>query len=61
MVPDDSGSSMQQSKGSSKSGWCFVGEDRGFRSCVNVGMNDECMSGEIFSTKELCVNPSLRE
>lgn len=43
-----------------KSGWCFIGEDRGFRSCAQVGVNDTCMSGEIFPSQEICMNPNLR-
>lgn len=43
-----------------KSGWCFVGEDRGFRSCAQVGVNDTCMSGDIFPSQEICMNPNLR-
>lgn len=54
---DDTLSSIQ---GRSKSGWCYIGEDRGFRSCVEVGVNDNCMSGEIFPTHDVCVNPKLR-
>ena len=61
VVPDDAGSTLQQSKGAGKAGWCFVGEDRGFRSCVQVGINDDCVSGDIFPSKDICVNPSLRE
>lgn len=55
---DDTDSNIQ--KGAGKSGWCLVGSDRGVRSCVQVGANDECMSGDIFSTKDICVNPRLR-
>lgn len=43
-----------------KSGYCYVGEDRGFRSCIEVGESTKCMSGEIFPTREVCVNPRLR-
>jgi len=43
-----------------KSGWCFIGEDKGFRSCAQVGVNDQCMSGDIFPSQELCINPNLR-
>jgi hypothetical protein len=57
---DDSYSKIQTSKSSGKSGWCFIGEDRGFRSCVEVGENDKCMSGDIFKSKEICENPTLR-
>ena len=57
---DDSYSAIQMSKSASKSGWCFIGEDRGFRSCIQVGDNDKCMSGDIFPSQEICVNPKLR-
>jgi hypothetical protein len=57
---DDSYSTIQLSKSASKSGWCFIGEDRGFRSCIQVGDNDKCMSGDIFPSQEICVNPKLR-
>ena len=55
---DDSSSNIQN--GAPKAGWCFIGEDRGFRSCAKVGVNDTCMSGNIFPSHEICVNPSLR-
>jgi len=57
---DDSYSSIQQNQTTGKSGWCFIGEDRGFRSCAKVGVNDKCMSGDIFPSHEICVNPTLR-
>lgn len=58
--PDDATSSTQQfQKG--KSGYCYIGEDRGFRSCIKVGEGDKCMSGDIFPTNEICINPNLRE
>ena len=57
---DDSYSTIQMSKSSSKSGWCFIGEDRGFRSCIRVGENNKCMSGDIFPSQEICINPNLR-
>ena len=44
-----------------KAGWCYIGEDRGFRSCAQVGVNDKCMSGDIFPTQEICINPNLRK
>ena len=46
--------------GGGQSGWCFVGEDRVFRSCALVNENDKCMSGDIFPSQELCINPNLR-
>ena len=58
VMPDDSKSSIQTSSG--KSGWCYIGEDRGTRSCSQVGVNDMCMSGDIFPSNEICINPNLR-
>jgi hypothetical protein len=55
---DDSASNIQ--RGTSKGGWCYIGEDRGFRTCAQVGPNDECMSGDIFPSNEICMNPTLR-
>ena len=59
-MPDDAGSVTQLSKAKSKSGFCYIGEDRGFRSCISVGEGDTCMSGDIFPSQELCINPNLR-
>jgi hypothetical protein len=55
---DEASSSIQS--GPPKSGWCYIGEDRGFRTCAEVGPNDKCISGDIFPSQDLCVNPSLR-
>jgi nitrogen regulatory protein PII-like uncharacterized protein len=57
-VADDSTSSIQKSQ--TKGGYCYIGEERGNRSCVRVNENDTCMSGDIFPTREICINPSLR-
>ena len=46
--------------GGGQAGWCYVGEDRGFRTCAQVSANDTCMSGDIFPSQELCINPNLR-
>lgn len=54
---DSASSSIQ---GGGKAGWCYIGEDRGFRSCAQVGVNDSCMSGEIFPSQEICMHPNLR-
>ena len=55
---DEASSSIQN--GAPKAGWCYIGEDRGFRSCAEVGVNDTCMSGDIFPTQQICVNTNLR-
>lgn len=58
VYPDDSLSSIQASSG--KSGWCFIGEQQGTRSCAELGVNDQCMSGDVFPSREICMNPNLR-
>jgi hypothetical protein len=60
-MPDEAGSGTQANKSSKKSGFCYIGEDRGFRSCLKVNDSDECLSGDIFPTREICINPNLRE
>ena len=55
---DDATSNIQG--GAPKPGWCYIGEDRGFRTCAQVGVDDKCMSGDIFPNQEICINPSLR-
>ena len=56
--PDDATSRTQRT---GKSGYCYIGEDRGFRSCINVGEEDICASGDIFPTQAICINPRLRK
>ena len=56
--PDDAMSSIQS--GPQKAGWCYIGEERGYRTCAEVGVNDTCMSGDIFPSQEICINPRLR-
>lgn len=45
--PDDTSSSVQ-----SKSGYCYVGDWKGVKSCVRV--NGDCASGKVFNTEEEC-------
>jgi len=56
--PDDALSSIQGVSG--KSGWCFIGEQQGIRTCAELGVNDKCMSGDIFPSQAICMNPNLR-
>jgi hypothetical protein len=57
----DDSTSVTQKHQSGKGGYCYIGEDRGFRSCVKVEPADKCMSGQVFSRQEICVDPTLRE
>ena len=58
--PDDATSSTQRNQ-KGKTGYCYIGEDRGFRSCIKMEDSDKCMSGNIFPSEEICLNPALRE
>jgi hypothetical protein len=54
--PDES---KHQSESQSKAnGYCFIGEWKGVRSCVRVDQSP-CAT-QVYSTEELCVNPTLR-
>ena len=55
--PDSSDSAVQTG---GKAGWCYVGSERGIRTCAQIGVNDSCLSGDIFPTQDVCMNPSLR-
>ena len=57
-IPDEAGSNTQSKP--SKPSFCYIGEDRGTRSCIQVDKDSNCMSGEIFPSMELCINPALR-
>ncbi len=39
-----------------KSGFCYVGE----QTCVSVTDKDVCMSGDVFPSMDVCINPKLR-
>jgi len=41
-------------------GFCYIGTDRGIRSCIDIKPGDKCMSGQIFPRRDVCVNPTLR-
>ena len=61
VVPEAADATDTTKTPKSKAGFCYIGEDRGFRSCVDVGEGDVCMSGDIFPTEAICINPNLRE
>jgi hypothetical protein len=44
-----------------ENGFCYIGYDSGQRECTNVFDGDICMSGELFPTMDICINPHLRK
>ena len=59
-IPEADTVDVKQRVSSGKKGYCYLGTDRGYRSCVEVNEADTCMSGDIFPTMDVCINPSLR-
>ena len=57
LSPDEADSDIQFAP---KAGYCYVGRDRGARTCAYVGKNDTCMSGKVYPTMDVCINPALR-
>ena len=57
----DDSTSVTQKHQTGKGGYCYIGEDRGFRNCLKVEASDKCMSGQVFSRQDICVDPTLRE
>lgn len=43
-----------------KAGYCYVGVDNGIRGCLKVYKDDTCMSGNVYPTMDICMNPNLR-
>ena len=58
VMPDSSTRSAIQKP--PQKGYCYVGTDRGYRSCIYVKDRKSCMSGQVFPMKEVCEYPGLR-
>jgi hypothetical protein len=42
-------------------GFCYIGFDNHMRECTDVYEGDICMSGQIFPTMDICLNPEFRK
>ena len=56
--PSDGGVAAQKPISAGKAGWCLTGEYQGTRGCVSVGEADRCLSGQLFQSQALCMNPT---
>ena len=56
-IPLQSGSNEH---GSNEQGYCYIGKQNNIRNCAKVSARNKCMSGDIFPTLDLCINPNLR-
>lgn len=57
--PDSSSAPIQNSVSKGKASWCLIGDYNNKRGCVSVNDSAKCMSGEIFPSQEMCLNPNL--
>jgi hypothetical protein len=59
--PDAPENPIQKPISSGKSGWCLVGEYKGRRGCIEVGEQDQCLSGQVYPEQKICLNPALSQ
>jgi hypothetical protein len=55
---DSSETPIQKPITSDKMSWCLVGEYEGKRGCVEVEDANKCLSGQVFPTQQMCLNPT---
>ena len=41
-------------------GYCYIGYDNGQRECIAAYAGETCMSGEIFPSLDICINPKIK-
>jgi hypothetical protein len=58
--PEPDSDILSEIQNNRKTGWCYIGTDRGYRSCVKIGQQDECLSGKVYQTEAICHDPNLR-
>ena len=54
---DVSENPIQKPISSNKNGWCLIGEYENKRGCIEVDDSEKCMSGQVYPTRQACVNP----
>jgi hypothetical protein len=57
--PAESTSPILNNPSVNKNKWCLVGEYNGTRGCIRISDSDKCMSGQVFPSQQLCMNPTL--
>tara|TARA_Y100000816_G_C26067944_1_gene561382 strand:- start:124 stop:1035 length:912 start_codon:yes stop_codon:yes gene_type:complete len=45
---------------SQQHGYCYIGKINDSRYCTKVTAKNKCMSGDIFPSMDLCINPNIR-
>jgi hypothetical protein len=57
--PDTTENPIQNPISQDKNSWCLVGEYKGRRGCIEVSEHDKCMSGQVYPSQKMCLNPTL--
>jgi hypothetical protein len=60
-MPDKTTSTIQQPITAAKQNWCLVGDFNGQRGCIAVEDAGKCMSGQVFPSQQLCLNPTFTQ
>ena len=58
--PEPDSDQLSEIQKNRKTGWCLIGTDKGYRSCMKINEMDECLSGKVYRTEAVCNNPDLR-
>lgn len=56
--PDTTENPIQNPIAKGKGGWCLIGEYENRRGCIEVSDDSKCMSGQVFPTQKMCLNPA---
>ena len=59
--PDAPENTIQKPISSNKYNWCLVGEYQNKRGCMPITESDKCLSGQVFPTQKMCLNPNLSQ
>lgn len=57
--PSNPENPIQKPISANKTNWCLVGEYQGKRGCVEVSDSNKCMSGQLFPSQSVCLNPNI--
>ena len=58
---DAATSNIQTTPMGKKSNWCLIGEYKDRRGCVEIDDADRCISGQIFPSQQMCLNPTFNQ
>lgn len=56
---DSTANPIQNPISKGKGGWCLIGEVSDRRGCISVSDHAKCMSGQVFPTQKMCLNPTF--